>query len=262
MYLVLVAILGLLFGSFVNAAVWRLKVKKPIANDRSICPKCKHQLRVLDLVPVLSYLWLRGRCRYCHKPISPQYPLVEMATAGLFVWSYTVWALNTISDYVSLGFWLAILVGLIILALYDLKEMLLPDRVLKPLVLLVISWQVALLVLEGDLGAFISHLAAAFVLGLAFYGLYAISSGRWMGGGDVKLVFVLGLILGLSKSLVAMLLAFNTAAIYSLLMLGTRRLSRKDLIPFGPFLIAATVVAQLHGQQLLELYQRLILINL
>lgn len=249
-----VFVLGLLFGSFANAAVWRLKVKKPLGKDRSECPNCHHKLGVADLVPVFSWLWLRGRCRYCKKPISVQYPVVELLTAILFEWSYLAWDFSHFFSYLSFGGWLLILVGLVILAVYDLKWLEIPEKVLRLLVALQTGVLIASVIISQSFDYVGTRLVAAVFGFLFFYGLYAFGKGRWMGGGDVKLAFLMGLLLGVSNLLIAFFLAFNIAAIVSLVLMAAKKLRRKSLIPFGPFLITGTVIALLHGQQLLNLY--------
>lgn len=255
-------ILGLLVGSFVNAAVWRLHSGERLINDRSRCPRCAHQLAVIDLIPIVSWILLGGRCRYCGARISIQYPIVEVLTGVVFALSAGVWPLETTVDYAMFSFWLVLVTGFLILAVYDLKWMLLPDKVLLPLLLPAIGL-VATRALAADAagGVIINHLGAALLAGLFFYSLYGYSRGRWMGAGDVKLVALLGLTLGLADTLIALLLAFNTAAIVSLALIGLKRLTRKDLLPFGPFLIGGAIVAMLYGQQLFEAYLRTFLLT-
>src|SRR3990167_681571 len=138
---VLVVLLGLVAGSFVNAWVWRrrqLEIKKQnrlsVVSGRSQCPDCGHQLSAKDLVPVISWLWLRGRCRYCKKPISRQYPIVELLTAAVFVLSYYYWpgGVETIGDWLSLSLWLLSLIGLVALAVYDSRWLILPNQIIYP----------------------------------------------------------------------------------------------------------------------------------
>ncbi|MEK9196125.1 MAG: prepilin peptidase, partial [Patescibacteria group bacterium] len=137
-------VLGLCFGSFVNALVWRVyqqslpKAKRPkkvdlsIQKGRSVCPNCHHVLGWQDLLPVISWLGLRGKCRYCSKPILWQYPLVEILTAVIFVISYLFWPFEfTGTEVVIFGLWLAVVVNLVALAVYDVKWMLLPNRLVK-----------------------------------------------------------------------------------------------------------------------------------
>ena len=139
MVYVILVLLGLCFGSFVNALVWRIKSKKDWVKARSVCVNCKHQLSVLDLVPVLSWIFLRAKCRYCKKPISIQYPLVELLTAGLFIASYHWWpyVISTdISSWLPFAVWLVCVVGLVAMAVYDLRWMIIPDKIVVPLIAL------------------------------------------------------------------------------------------------------------------------------
>jgi prepilin signal peptidase PulO-like enzyme (type II secretory pathway) len=258
----IVALLGLAIGSFINAVVWRIKTRRKIIGlkTRSICPHCKHKLSSWDLVPVLSWLALRSRCRYCGKPISIQYPVVELLTAGLFVWSYLAWDFSQNFDAIRFGFWLLLLTGLIILAIYDLKWMILPNRALKPLIIIALLQVVIVFVFGPSKRIGFEHIVAALLAGGFFYSLFAVSKGRWMGGGDVKLAFLMGLILVARDTLVAFVLAFNLAAFLSIALIISRRLSRKSLIPFGPFLITATFIAQLYGQEIFQAYLNLVTI--
>src|SRR5579884_1106389 len=119
---------GLCLGSFVNALVWRVHEEKDWVKDRSQCPNCGHRLVAADLVPVLSWIALRGRCRYCKKPISAQYPLVELVGGLIFALSYVYWpgGLHTAGAYVLFISWLVTSVGLLALTVYDARWMLLP----------------------------------------------------------------------------------------------------------------------------------------
>lgn len=248
-------IFGLCFGSFINALVWRIRTKRPIANDRSECPNCHHKLAGHDLIPVLSWVILKGRCRYCKKPISAQYPLVELITAALFVLSYWNWEQLTSSvNYLQLAVWLLILVVAIALAVYDLKWMLLPNRLMASLAIAGGLFMVVSTIASQDWSILTNSLIAAFAASGFFYALFAFSAGRWMGGGDVKLVFIIGIILGVAKTLVALLIAFNSAAILSVILILSKKLGRKSLLPFGPFLIAGLIVAQLYGRAIVDWY--------
>lgn len=260
-------VLGLCAGSFINALVWRLreqeKTKKlnprlSILSGRSMCPNCQHALGFWDLIPVVSWLGLKGKCRYCHKPISWQYPLVELVTAGLFVASYLYWPMVfDTRGILFFGNWLIMLTGLVALAVYDLKWMLLPDRIIKPLIAL------ATILILTDVFAFEGGLDAIrrAILGLAFCGgifylLYQLSGGRWIGGGDVKLGFLLGLIVG--GPLEALLIIFIASFLGTILALPIMAMGKQNLkmhLPFGPFLIAATIVVYLFGADLISWYK-------
>ena len=248
--------LGLLFGSAVNAMVWRIYVGRSWAKGRSVCPDCGHVLGVADLVPVLSWLALGGKCRYCGAPIK-DHPVVELVTALAFGLSAYALVTQGRLDVVKLAFWLVILVMLIVLAVYDLRWLILPDKVMLPLMALAAGYALAVAVEARSLVPLAGSLAAAVAAGGAFYALVFFSRGRAMGGGDIKLAFVMGLILGPSGTAVALLLAFNVAAVVGIVMIAMRRRTRKDQIPFGPFLAGGTVVAFLYGQLLVNWYLRL-----
>lgn len=270
MVYVALILLGLCLGSFVNALVWRLhqqssaKSKKArkdlsIVNGRSMCPDCKHQLVTADLLPVISWVWLKGKCRYCSKPISWQYPVVEVVTAGLFVISYVFWP-EPLRGGGLFGFaaWLPVLVALVALFVYDLKWMLLPNKITYPLLGFVLS--VALVhgvVYERTLAYFGGLGLSAFIGGGLFYILFQVSSGKWIGGGDVKLGTVLGFVLAdPAQALLMLFTASSLGTIVSLPLLATHRVKASSRIPFGPFLIVASIIVKIFGASIIAWYRR------
>lgn len=270
MIIVLLIVLGLCFGSFTNALVWRVheqakpKAKQPkkvnlsIMNGRSVCPNCQHQLSALDLVPVLSWLALRGKCRYCRKPISWQYPLVELTTALLFVGSYIWWPNGfATAGLVQFIFWLVFLVGFMALVVYDLRWMLLPDRLVLPLIGLAIAQVVLLSVLQQSPGLLLEAFWGLLFLAGLFYALYQFPGRQLIGGGDVRLAVCLGLLVG--GPLSAILLLFLSSIIgtlFSLPLLASGRKALSQKVPYGPFLIIATVIVYLFGASLISWYKR------
>jgi prepilin signal peptidase PulO-like enzyme (type II secretory pathway) len=261
--LLVLLLLGLIFGSFVNAFVWRLHNKKNFITGRSECVNCHHQLAGKDLVPVFSWLLLKGRCRYCQKQISWQYPVVELITGLLFMASYQwwPWCLESGLGKFILGFWLIILVFLVALVVYDLRWMLLPDKIVFPLIWLAVIYRV-LLAVEQNSPAILQDGVWGLVLAFGFFGsLFYVSKGKWIGGGDVKFSIFLGLLLGLSKSLLAIMLAFNLGALVVLPLLMARLITKKQPIPFGPFLIAGTIISQLFGNQIIDWYTSTVLLG-
>lgn len=260
MFLLIVA--GLAFGSFINALVWRLHEKRDWVKDRSECPHCHHKLAAIDLVPVFSWLLLRGRCRYCGKPI-PDSPLVELALPALFVLSYVFWPepLQGEGLYIFV-FWLIFLVGFLALAVYDLKWLLLPDVIVFPLVVLAIIQILGRLLLFDNSWQTIagSVLGAGVISGL-FYLIFVFSKGKWIGFGDVKLAIVLGLLAG--GVLPALLVLFVASVIGSLLAIPlviAGKANRKSHLPFGPMLIAGLVVVVLFGQAIIDWYSNAVLV--
>lgn len=287
MTIFVLSLLGLCFGSFVNALVWRLRMQespkvkkksnnkansKPATNDysvlrgRSICPNCQHRLAPLDLLPVVSWLALRGRCRYCKKPISRQYPLVELLTAVLFVVFYTFWPypmLNSLLSTLWLVLWLVILTGLIALAVYDLKWLILPDKIIKPLFVIGLIMAVLQMVFIDKSFQDLSQVALSSLIGGGiFWVLFQVSKGKWIGGGDVKLGFLLGLVL--LKPLYAFLYIFIASILgmlYSVPMLLAKKIKPTSKVPFGPFLIIGAIVTLLFGQQIFSWYLSLLIIK-
>lgn len=258
LFITIFAILGVCLGSFVNAAVWRIKVKKNIVHDRSECVHCHHKLSTVDLVPILSWVGLRGKCRYCKKPISAQYPIVEAAVMLYFVGSYLLWpvALDSVYAWIDFGLWLSYGAGLAILFVYDLRWYLLPDKVVWPLVALgatdfinMALWQ------QWSLGQFVAELTlSVMVIAGVYYALYFLSKGKWVGFGDVKLGLFMGLALGWQAGAVCLLAANVLGCLIILPGLVSGKLKRDSRIPFGPFLIAGFVIAGIWGRQLFEWY--------
>jgi leader peptidase (prepilin peptidase) / N-methyltransferase len=247
-------VLGLFVGSFLNVVVLRLHAGKDFVKGRSECPKCHHRLSPLELIPLFSWIALRGRCKNCHKPISAQYPLVELATGVIFAITVATQAPHSPVDWLLSTILLVVVSCLIILAVYDLKWYLLPDKVLLPLVIPALLIAAISSYATHSRGPLIGSVSAAILFGGFFYGIAAVSDGKWMGGGDIKLAFVMGLLLGVQKTLLAMLIAFNSAAIIGVTLILLKRKTRRDLIPFGPFLIAGTLVALWYGGSIIDWY--------
>lgn len=274
MIIAVLTVLGLCFGSFVEALTWRLhqqdlpKKKRAasdkelsIATGRSMCPHCKHTLGALDLIPLFSWIALRGRCRYCKTPIGWQAPAIEAFMATLFVVSYAYWPrpLEGLGLF-EFVLWLPALVGLVALLVYDLRWMLLPNRIVYPLTgLALIQVLGAALFLDAGFQYVLNAGFGLLIAGGIFYVLFQISKGEWIGGGDVKLGFALGLILGSATSALMMLfIASLLGTLVALPGLVSKRLSRTSKLPFGPFLIIATIIIVLFGANLDAAYESII----
>ena len=246
MIIILFAVLGLILGSFANAVAWRIRSGESIATGRSMCPDCKHQLAPKDLIPVLSWLSLRGKCRYCSKSISIQYPLIELSTALVFALSG--WLLASFG-LVVMGLWLAIVVCLMILAAYDARWYELPNSVMHPALILAFTY---FILRFQPAGGFL-QLAAAATASALFYALWRLSGGRLMGGADCKLVLLMGLILELKLLTLAIGIGFMLGGVGAAILLARKEKGMHDQMPFGPYLIAGLIIAQLLGAQILQL---------
>lgn len=244
------ALFGLAWGSFINALIWRLHENKDFVSSRSECTSCHHQLKAADLIPVLSWIWLGGKCRYCSKPISVQYPVVEILTSIAFLASYTYWPeeIGTTLEALFFVSWLLQLVILIALFVYDLKWFLLPNKLTYSLVGIVIIEQIV----HSSTGQYsLANSLFGLLVGAGlFYAIYLISKGKGIGGGDVKLGIYLGVALGWQKALVALMVAFYSATLYALPLIMAGKVNRKSKIPFGPFIILGIISSKLFGDDL------------
>ncbi len=273
MIICILVVLGLCFGSFVNALVWRIhkqaqnkksqQDKYSVLTGRSMCTDCGHMLAWYDLIPVFSWLGLGGKCRYCHRHISWQYPLVELITAGLFILSYLYWPLGFTGLYIAMFImWLVFVVGFMALAVYDLRWMLLPDRIVYPLQGFAVIYVLTKFVASGgDLDVLLGAVMGVVFSSGIFYILYQVSQGKWIGGGDVKLGVVLGLVLGGAFEAILMLfIASMLGSLIGIPLLLAKKTKLQSKLPFGPLLLIATFVVFLFGASMISWYKQLFLI--
>jgi prepilin signal peptidase PulO-like enzyme (type II secretory pathway) len=262
-YIFFIFIFGLIFGSFINALEWRLHQKEEadlnkinldnslsIVNGRSVCPNCRHQLNALDLIPLVSYLLLGGKCRYCRKKINWQYPVVELLTALTFVIFYLFWpySLASANGIFLLIISLLILIGLVALFIYDLKWYILPTSIIYVLFGLAFIYKILFYftIDQSFSSVVVGSLVGLLIGGGLFYLTFILSKGQWIGGGDVRLGTLLGFFLGGPiNSLIFLFLASFIGSLYSIVLLLTKKANRKSLIPFGPFLILGAILVQL-----------------
>lgn len=252
------AVIGAVMGSFIGAMAWRLHSKRGVLNERSECEHCHHQLRVIDLLPIISWLSLAGKCRYCKKPIGRTAIILELGTAVIFVLSYILWPLPlvTVLDWLYLILWLVSVVGLVFLWLYDLRHYLLPNIVVWPLAAIgLVMFGIRMIQQDASLILALQEAVLSLLPVTGLYGLlYAVSGGKWVGFGDVKLGIYIGLALGWPLALLAMMLANLVGTLYILPGLLSGVLARNSRIPFGPFLIIGTILAMLFGQSIIDGY--------
>lgn len=226
-----------------------------------MCPHCKHTLAAHDLVPVFSWLSLGGKCRYCKQTISVQYPLVELLTALLFAISYWSWPFSfSLLGWVLFVLWLLMMVLLISLLLYDLKWMMLPDRMVYPLSGLAAVFAIlASFSHAAPLQSLIARLSSTAVLFGLFYLLFQLSSGRWIGGGDVKLAPALGLIAGDPfRTVMLLFIASYLGTAISIPLLLKAKNKKQLKLPFGPLLITAAIFVFFFGSSITDSYLRII----
>lgn len=275
---------GLIIGSFLNSLIYRLALPNFSLRNldglkgRSFCPECKHTLGWRDLIPVLSFLFLRGKCRYCQKPISGQYPLVELATGIIFalIFNFSAFAQGfggqAIFQFSNSFFLLFISSLLIVVFVFDLKHYLIPDEIVYSGIAvsaayrflsvwelgnwdLIENWK---LVIENS-ELILNPLASAFLAALFFYAVYHFSRGRGLGFGDVKLAFLMGLLLAFPKIVVALFFAFFSGAIIGVGLMALGKKSLKSELPFAPFLVSGVFFALFFGERVVNYYSRFLI---
>lgn len=250
--MLLVLLGGFIVGSFLNVCIYRIPLNQSILFPPSYCPNCNVFLNKMELIPILSYSFLKGQCRHCHIPISFRYPFIELFTGILFVLCY----FYTGYDFESLGL---ILYSsfLIVITFIDLDHQLIFDKVLV--------WFAASGLIFNLLHSYVSFPKVLesieftdMIIGIVSGGLLflfiALFSKGGMGGGDIKFAASLGLWLGWKLNLLALFLAFIFGGIIGSILLAFKRKDRKDSIPFGPFIALGAFIAILYGQKIINWY--------
>ncbi len=247
--IIISALLGLCIGSFLNVLIFRWHENKSPLRGRSQCPDCHKTLRWFELIPVLSFLLQKGRCRHCQKQISWQYPLVEIATAILFVLVFFQYSIFNIQYFINLF----IICVLVVIFVYDLRFGEIPHIFTWPIVAILLLWN--LFSTDKQVG----NLIAGILIGGSWFAFqYFVSRGRWIGGGDIGLGALMGAILGWPSILVALFLAYVSGAIICLPLLLLKKKALKSAIPFGVFLVPATFITLWWGQNILDWYLKII----
>jgi leader peptidase (prepilin peptidase)/N-methyltransferase len=239
----LIFIYGLLLGSFFNVVGLRVPLKQSIAAPRSACPTCGHQLKPYELIPVISYLFQKGKCRGCQSRISPIYPFFELLTGIMFMTAPLVigWSGELVIALTLISMFINIIVS-------DIKNILIPDKIL--------IWFAGIYLLERiiwPLNPWWDSLLGA-VTGFTLLLIIALVSKGGMGGGDVKLYALLGLVLGFKLVLLSFFLSTLFGAVIGVLALLFKIVKRRQPLPFGPFIAAGTITAYYWGSELINFY--------
>lgn len=239
-------LLGLILGSFYNVVGLRLPLNLSFTNNRSFCPSCKQTLKWYELIPVLSFLIQSARCLHCKKRISFIYPTIELLTGVLFAYSYIV--MNMQLELITSILLMSILM---IILVTDIVYMVIPNKALLPFCSLFIIMRIIVPLdpwWSAPFGAIIGFLLIMVII--------FISRGG-MGAGDMKLFGVLGIVLGLEKILLTFFLSCIIGSIIGFMLLGFKIITRKQAIPFGPYIILATLLSYFHGDQIIGWYYSL-----
>lgn len=239
-------LLGLLLGSFFNVVGLRLPRRQTFTNDRSRCPTCKQTLSWYELIPMLSFLLQSGKCLHCKTRISSMYPTIELITACLFAYSF-----------VRIGIQLELIIALLLISMLmmilvtDLIYMIIPNNLLLFFFPILI-----ILRLIAPLDPWWSAPLGMFI-GFSLILMIILISRGGMGAGDMKLFAVLGVALGIDKILLTLFLASVIGSIIGLLLLHLKWIKRKQPLPFGPYIILATLLAYFYGDQMINWYWHL-----
>lgn len=256
-FLLLVLFLcGLFIGSFLNVLADRLPQGKSILG-RSHCDNCKKTLTWKDLIPVISFAYLRGKCRYCGASLAYQYPFLEIFTGILFSVTY-IFTINSFATYsqnlvYGLIFSLIIVSVLIVILFADLRYMIIPDEMI-----IVGSTASLVWLIFFNRALILEHLLAAVGASLFFLLIYVITKGRGMGFGDVKLALFIGLLLGATATFMAIYVAFLTGAVIGIILILWKKKKMRSAIPFGPFLVFGTFVSYFFSPQIIHAVQALL----
>lgn len=274
--------IGLCFGSFAGASVWRIRAEelkqykeegeeidvaeydrlkkitnKKIINDHSRCLDCGYRLKWYDMIPLISWLSLSGRCRKCRKMIGRMEPLIELGVALFFIVSYVFWPYPLIGiEIVRFGIWLVAGIALAVLFAYDAKWFLLPDKINYFVVFIgIVNALIIIFISRNPVDSSASIAGSVFVLSGIYWIIYKVSDGKWIGYGDIKLCLGLALLLADWKlAFLALFLANLIGCVAVLPAMLAGKLKRSSHIPFGPFLISGAVLVCLFGDNLIEIF--------
>jgi len=239
-------VLGLIIGSFLNVCIHRIPLNESVLSPASRCPSCRHPVRWRDNIPVISFLLLLGRCRDCGQPISWRYPLVELANGlgyALLVWRFGV-GLETVVYALLLS-------SLLVITFIDLDHQIIPDRITLPGMIIGLVASTLILPL-----GFLNALVGLLLGGSLFYGV-AMASRGGMGGGDIKLIAMIGAFLGWREALLTIFIGALTGSVIGIFLIAFKGKSRKYPVPFGPFLSLGALISLFSGSAIWAWYHHL-----
>lgn len=256
-FLLALFVFGAGVGSFTSVAIYRLHSrKKGIFGGRSACPSCETRLQPLDLIPIASYLCLRGKCRHCSKAISYMYPLLELLTGGLFALLFAKFPFfnsalqfsgTMLGMYLLHAFYVFVLVFTFF---FDLRYLKIADEILLPAIAIALIATLAAPLTPHFIDALIGA-----GIGVAFFGLqYAVSKGTWIGLGDLRVGAFMGAILGWKLMIVALFVSYLAGSVVSIIVALKKGKFRDVKIPFAPLLVTGTIVAMFFGEEILRWY--------
>ncbi len=249
---------GIVIGSFYNVVIFRTISNQSVAFPSSHCYSCKHKLGTLDLIPVFSYLFLKGKCRYCKEKISIQYPLVEIACGVVFVMLYNYFQVVSISLILALAFFSVML----IIFMIDLKTMIIPNKFVLIALFIAIAYQLSVYPISTSL---IINMAiggisvSGTLLALYVFGIFILNK-EVIGFGDVKLYTAIGVLLGMQYAFLSLFITVLVGGLVATILLVSKsKLIKNREMPLGPFICLATFIVYLYGPMIIDTYLQLVL---
>jgi leader peptidase (prepilin peptidase)/N-methyltransferase len=241
----LIFILGFLIGSFLNVCIHRIPLGQTVVTTPSHCPECNKRIRWYDLIPVISYILLRGKCRFCKQKISIRYPLVELLNGAVCLWIYSIYGMSV--QLAGLAFLAS---ALIVIAFIDYAHRIIPNRIVIVMLaagIVYVYFNPYITYRDAILGFFAASLPLL---------ILAVLSNGGMGGGDIKLMAAAGVFLGWKLILLSLVFASIIGSFIGIILILLKIIKREDPIPFGPFLSAGIFISMLYGQKIIEWYLR------
>ncbi|NLY44100.1 MAG: prepilin peptidase [Clostridiaceae bacterium] len=238
-----ILILGLLIGSFLNVCIHRIPLNQTVVTEPSHCPVCGRRIKWYDLIPVVSYILLQGKCRFCKNKISIRYPLVELLNAAAYLLIYNTYGLSV--QLLGMAFLVS---ALIVISFIDFAHSIIPDRIIVVLLIAGIIYSFfnnSITILEAVIGFFAASVPLLII---------AVLSGGNMGGGDIKLMAVSGLFLGWKLILLSLILGSCIGSVIGIILIVLKKIKLKQRIPYGPFLSAGIFISIIYGQDFLRWY--------
>lgn len=245
---IIIFIFGLMIGSFLNVVIYRLPNGQSIVVDRSHCPNCETQLKYYDLIPLVSFLWTKGQCRYCEEKISWQYPVVELLTAFIFLGLYLKFSLT-----VKLGAFMFLISLLIASSIIDLQLQIIPNKITYFGIIIGLIFSLIFNYISIKLSLLGLLIPGGFLL------LIAVITKGGMGIGDVKFAAMIGTFIGPKLALIGIFLGSLLGSIIALFLLLAGKKTRKSKLPFGPLIAVGALVMIFYGEVIIDWYLRLIM---
>ena len=250
---VIVALIGLIIGSFLNVCIYRIPRKESISFPPSHCFSCNNNLKPKDLFPVFSYIFLKGKCRYCGDKISIQYPLIETLNSLVYLLLFKHFGLS-----IQFVFYAVLASTVIVVSIIDYYHQIIPNKIVLFTLIIGIIYRITILIsFNQDLLTVLKDSLLGFLIGGGFYLLIFILTRGNMGGGDIKLMAALGVWLGAVDTGIAIFLTFMIGALVSVFLLATKIKGRKDAIAFGPFIVLGTFMTILYKIEIMDVYLKL-----